>query len=468
MDEQTVQELIEQGEGQELEFKDPRIKPKDMAESIVAFANSNAARILVGIDNKTRKPTGIPNREEVLDNIHRAAALWCCSPAVNISVDISECNGLPVFVVTIPYQPTDVFTTRSGRTLIRRGTENVPASSHEIMTLHSSRRRLSYERQTIPEATMKDLDMDLVQAYRARYREARGKEHSLDDTQLLENLGCIIREEENKENFAPTVAGLLLFGRFPQRFLPQNYVTIVRYPGTEISAENRDSIQIEGTLSEIIDGAVDYASERVDIISWRGSKALGARRQDVPIYPFAALRELIVNAMVHREYADIGSRVIIKWFSDRMEIENPGAFMEPINENNIYTSSPIHRNPSIVKILYGMGYVEGYGDGMRLIKRECEEHILKPELPNFDGTLNGVKVTFFAARDFAVMGLSERQIKAYWYIKNHGKITTKEHGALCNISSGTARRDLRDLVDKGICRRVGADNSLAYVLAGEA
>jgi len=465
MDEQALRELTEQGEGQELEFKDPRVKPRDIAESLVAFANSNAARIIIGINDRTRKPTGILDKEEAFDNIHRAASLQCCSPAINISVDKSKYDGCPVLVVTIPYQPTDVFATSSGKILIRRGTENVPASSYEIRTLYSSRGKLNYERQIIPEATMRDLDLDLVKAYRTRYREARGKEHSLDNAQLLENLGCITRKEDS---FAPTVAGLLLFGRSPQRFLPQNYLTIVRYPGTEISAENRDSIQIEGTLPEIIDKAVDYVPERIDIISRRGLEDLGARRQDVPIYPFAALRELIINSIAHREYADTGSRVIMKWFSDRMEIENPGAFMEPINENNIYTSSPVHRNPYIMKTLYGMGYVEGYGDGMNLIKRECEKHILKPELPRFGRTLNGVKVAFFAAKDFAIMGLSERQIRAYWYIKENGRITTREHGSLCNISSGTARRDLGDLVDKGVCKRVGSGRLLAYILTSGA
>jgi len=114
-----------------------------------------------------------------------------------------------------------------------------------------------------------------------------------------------------------------------------------------------------------------------------------------------------------------------------------------------------------------MGYVEGYGDGMKLIRRECEKHVLKPGLPKFDGTLNCVKVTFFAAKDFATMELSERQIKAYWYIKQYGRITTREHGTLCNISSGTARRDLKDLVDKGICKRVGTGNLLAYILVNK-
>jgi len=462
MDEQKIKELISQGEGQELEFKDPRVKPSGLAESIVAFANSNAARILVGIDNETRRPTGILNREEVLDNIHRAASLQCCDPAVSISVEESECDGHPVFIITIPYQPTDVFATSSGRVLIRRGTEDISASAHGRETLYSSRGRLSYERRTIDRASMEDLDLGLVAMYRERYRGHRNRELSLENTELLENLGCIIRAGDR---FTATAAGLLIFGQRPQRFFPQNYLTIIRYPRTEISSENRDSIQIEGTLPEIIDGAVGYISERIDIISRRGARELGARRQDVPIYPHIVLRELIINAIAHREYADTGSRVIIRWFSDRIEIENPGFFMEPINENNIYTSNPVHRNPNIIKILYGMGYVEGYGDGMKLIRRECENYILKPRLPKFDKTLNGVKVTFYAAQDFATLGLNERQGIAYWYIKEHGRITTREHESLCNVSSGTARRDLKDMVDKRICRRVGAGPSVAYILA---
>lgn len=461
MDEQKIQELIEKGEGQELDFKDPRVKPKDLAESFVAFANTNAARIIVGIDNETRQPTGIRDRERTFDNIHRAASLQCCDPAVNISVDEVEYDSFPIFVITIPYQPTDVFTTSSGRTLIRKGTQSIAASSHEIRALYSSRGKLNYERQTVPGATMDDLNTELVIEYQTKYKERRGKELTLEGVPLLENLGCITRTEDK---LAPTVVGLLLFGRSPQRFLPQNYLTIVRYPGVEISAENRDSTQVEGTIPEIIAQGVDYISRRIEIISRRGLKELGARRQDVPTYPFAALEELITNAIAHREYADTGSRVIIKWFTDRIEIENPGFFMEPITESNIYTSSPVHRNPYIMKILYGLGYVEGYGDGMKLIQRECENHILRPELPRYDRTTSGVKVTFYTAKDFSAMGLSERQVKAYWYIKEHGSITTREHEALCNISSGTARRDLRDLVNKGVCKRVGSGSSTAYTL----
>ncbi len=464
MNEQKIQELINQGEGQELEFKDPRVKPKNLAESLVAFANSNAAKVIVGVDNETRSPTGITDRENVLDNIHRAASLQCCNPAVSISVEESECNGHLIFIVTIPYQPTDVFATSSGKILIRRGTEDVSASAHEREALYSKRGKLNYERRTIDRATIDDIDLNLVEIYRGRYREIRNRELNLGDMELLENLGCLVRSEDG---LVPTVAGLLLFGQPPQRFLSQNYLTIIRYPGTEISKDNRDSIQIEGTLPEIIDGAVNYVSERINIISLRGTQELGARRQDVPVYPHIVLRELIINAIAHREYADTGSRVIIRWFSDRIEIENPGFFMEPINENNIYTSNPIHRNPNIIKVLYGMGYVEGYGDGIKLIQRECENHILKPRLPRFEKTLNGVRVSFYAAQDFTVFGLNERQVKAYWYIKEHGKITTREHESLCNISSGTARRDLRDMVDKEVCRRIGAGSSVSYLLANQ-
>ncbi len=336
MNEQRIQELINQGEGQELEFKSRRAKPKYIAESIVAFANSNAAQIIVGIDDKNRTVVGIRDTKEkelVGDNIRRAASLGCCIPAVNISVDEFILDGEAVFVITIPYQHTDVFATSNGRILIRKGTQDAPAAPGEIQELYSRRGKLNYERQAVPAATSEDLDLEKVRSYRSRYRIHRGREFSLDDMQLLENLGCVIKE---KGKFIPTVAGLLIFGQYPRRFLPQNYLTIIRYPGTKISSESRDSKEIDGTLPEIIDEAITYVSERAEVISRRGAKELGAQRQDIATYPHTVLRELIINAIAHREYADAGTRVIIRWFSDRIEIENPGFFMEPISESNIY------------------------------------------------------------------------------------------------------------------------------------
>ncbi len=469
MTKEQLYKLIAQGEGQYLEFKNSQVKPAKLAYSLVAFANTNAGKVIIGIDDKTRKPTGMRNKEEVLDNIHRAASLDCCEPAVSISVEEDRYEGEPVFLITIPYQYEFMFTT-DGKVLIRRGTENITASSHEINTLSSKRGRLKYESQIILESPLEDLDMSLVEEYREIYRSVRHRSLVMDDIRLLESIGSIKKEGDK---FKPTVAGLLFFGRKHHNFLPQNYLTIVRYPNKEISRSHLDSRQFEGTLPEIINQAIGYISDHIHIGSIKDVKRFGAKREDIPEYPFQAIRELIINAIAHREYASTGSRVLIKWFTDRMEISNPGTFVEPVTADNIYISNPAHRNPNIMKTLYGYGYTEGYGDGMSLIKKEFENHPLKPELPEFKEVPGGVLVTIYAADlskledekvDLAKLELKERQIKALEYIRGKGRITNKEYRELCSIGTVTAKRDLQDLVRKDLSEQKGKGRNTFYVI----
>jgi len=177
--------------------------------------------------------------------------------------------------------------------------------------------------------------------------------------------------------------------------------------------------------------------------------------------------------IAHREYAVIGQRVIIKWYSDRIEISNPGVFVEPITAANIYTSLPAHRNPNIMKILYGFGYVEGYGEGMHLIAEQFKNHPLSPRLPKFKEIPGGVEVTNYAAdlshleitnEEWTKLGLNARQIKALEYIQKNGKITNREYRILCATSRDTAHRDLSELVQKGILKREGRGRVTHYLM----
>ena len=450
--------LIRQGEGQFVEFKDARIKPSALAKSLVAFANTNAGRIIVGIDEKTRRPSGITNKEEVLDNIHRAASLDCCDPAVGISVVELICEGKVVFVVTVPYQYESVFSAE-GKVLIRRGTENVTASSHEIIALSSRRAKLKYETTVIDETTLDDLEPEKLALYRKTYQERRGRVLSLPNTSLLENLGSISKV---KGEYKPTVAGILIFGKFPQTFLPQSRVSIVRYPTDRVTRDILDSREIEGTLPDLIENALSYFSDRVQVASVRDIERFGSKRQDIPEYPLRALREIIINAIAHREYRIEGSRVLIKWFASRIEVMNPGDFVEPITPQNIYVSQPVHRNPNIMKTLYGYGYVEGYGDGMHIIREQFESHPLKPKIPKFEEIPGGVKVTIYAANldrlkpttleelDLSAFELNQRQRKAVEFVVKNGQISRKEYVKINNVSERTAARDLADMIKKKV------------------
>ena len=472
MTEQELARLVAEGEGPYLEFKAARVKPATLARTLVAFANSGGGRVVIGIDDVTRQPTGIPDRETALDSIYRAASLDCCQPAVSISVEERTYQGQPVFVVTVPYQPREMFTT-DGRVLVRRGTENVPALPHQITALASRRGQLHYEAETPPGATLGDLDLGLLENYRATYEKKRGRRLMLPDLKLLEHMGAIVRRDGE---LCPTVAGLLVFGREVWRHVPQSRLSIVRYPGPTITRNILDAREFEGRIPDLIDQATDYLSERMQVGAIRDVRRFGPRREDVPEYPPPALREIITNALAHREYQVRGARVILKWFSDRIEVSNPGELMEPITPATIYTTRPVHRNPNLMKMLYGYGYVEGYGDGLPMVRTLFEEHPLRPPLPRFEEVPGSVIVTLYAADlsklveeehkvRWAEMGLNERQIRALEYLTTAPSLSRQEYSELCQTSVRTAARDLKDLLERGLVVRQGKGRWTRYVLA---
>jgi len=471
MTEQELARLIAEGEGPYLEFKTPGTKPVALARTLVAFANTGGGRVIIGIDDTTRQPTGVPDREATLDNIYRAASLDCCQPAVSISVEERTYQGQPVFVITVPYQPREMFTT-NGRVLIRQGTENVSAASYEITALASRRGQLHYEAEVSPAATLDDLDMSLLEGYRATYEKKRGRRLTLPDLKLLEHLGAVVYREGE---LRPTMAGLLVFGRKVWRFIPQSRLSIVRYPGLTVTRNILDAREFEGRVPDLIDRATDYLGERMQVGAIRDAQRFGPRREDVPEYPLPALRELITNALAHREYQIRGARILVKWFSDRLEVSNPGELMEPITPATIYTTRPVHRNPSLMKMLYGYGYVEGYGDGLPMVRALIEEHPLRPPLPRIEEVPGSVVVTLYAAdlsklaeeermTRWAEQGLNERQIRALEYLTTTPSLTRQKYSELCQTSTRTAARDLRDLLERGLIEQHGGGRWVRYSL----
>ncbi|NCP26870.1 MAG: hypothetical protein GW857_07880, partial [Sphingomonadales bacterium] len=152
-------------------------------------------------------------------------------------------------------------------------------------------------------------------------------------------MGCLTRDDH------PTVAGLLLFGREPQRYFFEPHVSIARYRGETVGAEYRlDSRDYYGTVIEAAIAASDYVNEHIQVFSrLLPGKAV---RQDVPQYPRFAIREIIINAVVHRDWSIKGSRVLVKMFSDCIEVQSPGPLPPPVTAQNIREEHQL-RNPRI-------------------------------------------------------------------------------------------------------------------------
>jgi len=441
MTKSELSRLIKYGESQTVSLKALRTKPSTLARPMVSFSNTNKA------------------------------AKQCCQPNVDVSKieEIETPDGM-VFVVSITKDPDEVYVTE-GAVLVRKGTMDVKPSNYDIQLLFSKRNKLKFEEEIVDSATLEDIDFSRIVKFRKEYFKNRKKRLSGDDTNILRQFGCIRRVGKKD---VPTVTGILCFGKIPRQFFSLDYIHIFRYgaPEKDSSAKIGDNYIDSGTLSEMISEAYEYITDGLnkELIPYKNPDT--GRREYIPKYPYLVIREAIANAVTHREYHPfVKNGIDILWFSDRIEILNPGLLLDPITPENIYMVRNKQRNPNIAGILTGYGYAEQIGEGMQLFKRECNRHPLKPKYPEYrewvDTTvtvLHPAEVGVQKEGRISFEGLSERQKKAIEYIKKKGSVSNKEYRNIFKISAATAKRELQDLVKKKICKTRGAGPSLKYII----
>ena len=458
MTELKLLKLIKQGESQTVSLKSLKTKPSVLARSMVSFSNTNDGILIIGIDDKTRKICGaktVREKEECLDNIHRAAK-QCCEPNVDIPriEEVETADGI-VFITYITKNPDEVCVT-DGTVLVRKGTMDIRPSNYEIQLLFSKRNKLKFEEEVVEGSEIRDIDFSKIAKFKREYFKNRKKGLSGNDIDILRQFGCIKRIGKKD---IPTVAGILCFNKIPQQFFSLDYIHIFRYgaPEKDSSAKLGDNYIDLGTLDEMIKEAYEYIMDALnkELIPYK-NPATG-RREYIPKYPYLVIREAIANAITHREYHPfIKNGVDILWFSDRIEILNPGLLLDPITPENIYMIRNKQRNSNIARILTGYGYAEQIGEGMQLFKRECDKYPLKPKYPEYKEWTDTTVTILYPAEvgvakgEFSLERLNDRQKKAFDFVINRKQISRKEYVEINNISERTAVRDLRDLLEKRV------------------
>jgi ATP-dependent DNA helicase RecG len=197
-------------------------------------------------------------------------------------------------------------------------------------------------------------------------------------------------------------------------------------------------------------------------------------RQESLEYPFDAVRELLVNAVAHRDYNLQGDSIHLNIFSDRIEVHSPGGLPGPVTMDNLLQVR-FSRNPVIVQVLSDMGYVEKLGYGLDRVVRSMREHGLRP--PRFEELGGTFRVTLFGALrpgarkqssgliDLAEMGLNMRQETVLTFLDENRRITNREYQELCpEVHAETLRRDLADLVSRGLLIKIGDKRATYYIL----
>ncbi|MEA3335425.1 MAG: helix-turn-helix domain-containing protein [Chloroflexota bacterium] len=456
---QQLADFLAAGSGPTIALLPKSTNARKMAEILVAMANSSGGMLVLGVTPSGRL-VGLDS-PPVSQEKAMEAILMADPPLVLPVPEVVQLDGVALLVVHVPPGLSHVYNLK-GRYLTREGKANRQLTTTELRGLLQNRGNVSFESLPVREATLEDLNES--QAGRYLERLAGLTASSMSDALL--SRGCLRRTDEG--TLVPTYAGILLFGRNPQQYLPSAEIIAVRYAGTSMGDEFVRE-DIKGTLPEQIRRAEAFIGTNIR----KGMRISGFTREELPEYPVSVAREAVVNAVAHRNYGLRGDGIRLLMFGDRLEVYSPGRLAGHVTLANL-VEERFSRNEVIVQVLSDLGFIERLGYGIdRMIAAMREAHL---PAPRFEETVAGFRVTLLGQGDDLVSSepdsqrwgnelLNPRQEQALAYLSKNGRITNRDYQQLCpDVSPETIRRDLADLVERGVLLKIGEKRATYYIL----
>jgi len=364
---EELRNIIDQGESLTVEFKGEENAPlsdQDMVEAVVCLANGQGGHLLVGVENDGRI-TGARSRHGQSTDPLRVQSLVAgrTVPPLTVLAQSASLDGKQVLVIEVPRADRPVQTTRGAalrRALLADGSPGcVPYYFHELVGREGALLRLDYSAVRVPQSTWDDLDPLQFERFRQMSERFGGDGAVLDlsDLDMAKALGLV---DTNAEGPVPTVAGLLLLGREHalERHLPPHEVAFQVLRGPEVAVNEF----YRRPLLEI----VELLLERFDARNEEQEIQVGMFRLPIPDYARRSFREAVNNALIHRDYTKIGA-VHVQWHPDRIEVSNPGGFVEGVRLDNLLVTPPRPRNPRLADAFKRCGLVERTGRGIDII-----------------------------------------------------------------------------------------------------
>ena len=345
-----------------------------------------------------------------------------------------------------------------GRYLYRHNDRNLPFSASDIEAIKRSRRELLTEAQFVQDATLYDLDVDLI----ARVAERAGIAGNVDT--VLEHYRLAERVESR---WAVSLAAVLLFAREPSRWHPRCGIDFAIWRGTERRSGSEFNIQkrlrIENKPLPLL---IEQAHAQIKQYLPQRSVLVDLFFEEHLAYPEFAWQEAIVNAVAHRDYGLKGIGIEVDLFDDRLEVRSPGQLVEPVTIERLRQRERIHasRNPCIARVLTDFGLMRERGEGVPRMFDTMEAEGLQPPELSLEGgcfvvVLRSTPVysrqTMQWLAQWRNTGLSSTQIRVIGFAQEHrGVFTSKDYQKLTGVDPYTASREIRELLRKGVVERV--------------
>lgn len=410
---------------------------------ICGFANAQGGKIFIGI-NDNGDVTGVDDYKKLLEDIPNKSISH-----LGLMLDVNHLTKNKKHFIEISVQPSSVPISYAGRYYYRSGSTKQELKGNALHQFLMKKIGMSWEQRPIPEATIKDIDESAIRNFiQKAYTNHRIADNAsqTDTITFLKNLDLI------NDNGELLLAALLLFGQKPTRYSQSAYFKIGRFGKSEADLLFQDIV--EGNILEMADKVMAILEGKylTRPISYKG-----LLRIEPLEYPEPALREAILNAIIHKDYSE--TTIFLSIYDHKLTIWNPGRLPDSWNAGVL--KAPHHsrpRNRCIADVFFKAGYIESWGRGIRVILESCKEAGL-PE-PIIEEYLDGVQVTFlkdtYSEEYLRTLDINERQVKAVLYVKEKKSIKSSEYQLLNDVGKSVATDELRDLIDKNILEKQGS------------
>lgn len=468
-------EILKIGESINTEFKSWN-KVSDMkkrinlaVDELIAFANNKGGTLYFGVEDNG-EVTGCDGNydlQNIIESIYEKTR-----PSIFVDPEEIEYNGKKVIALTVASDGITHATT-DGRCLKRLGKNSKPFYPDEMSNRYSEIQSSDFSGRILSDSTEDDINK--LEVYKLKEKlKARNPESTLadmDDIAFLRDLALV---KSDSGNIKLTVAGLLFVGKEQaiNRLLPQAEVIYLHY-----SESNLEEYDARLDMKAPIISVIDRLSEKIQDSNRIVNVQVGLFRLEIVDFPEKVFQEALLNALSHRDYQSQGA-VYVKHYPDKIVIENPGAFLDGITENNIITHPSVPRNKLIAETLQHLKYVQRTGQGVDIIFREMISSG-KP-FPEYKSYNDAVSLTIYSAIDdidFVKFianeenGLSRSfslsELMILRYLKDNRKITMSEAESLIQEARDQAQNACNNLKRYGLIELSGNEYMLTAKIYDE-
>jgi ATP-dependent DNA helicase RecG len=373
-----------------------------------------------------------------------------------VDVNLHKKSGKHYIEISVP--PSSVPVSYHGLHHYRSGSTKQELKGNALNHFLLKKMGLSWEQRPIPEASLKDIDENAVKSFLQKALSKQRISESAagaDTLSLLKNLKLVNEQGEL------LLAALLLFGKEPDKYALSAYFKIGRFGQSHADLKFQDIVR--GNILDMADKVMDILDRLYLIrpISYRGLQRIEGLE-----YPESALRESILNSIIHKDYS--GTTIFLSVYDDKLMIWNPGELPSTLSVEKLkekHSSQP--RNRLIADVFFMAGYIESWGRGIEIMMKGCKEYGM-PE-PVIVEEQGGISVSFlkdiYTEEYLRKLDLNDRQIKALLYVKGKGVIMSSDYQKMNTVKRTVATEELMDLVNKSLLQKTGSiGRSSKYIL----